>query len=109
MKFGFTKGELENLPLPAPGEWVTCHDEYQHNLSLRVSARNKIFYFRRKINGISERIQLGRFSDLSEEKTRKKAASFLPEMATCNRLKDATHKLKDEPNESGETFMTAPW
>jgi integrase len=97
VKFGFTKGKLEDLPLPAPGQRVTYHDEYQHNLSLRVSGRNKIFYVRRKINGVSERIQLGRFPDLSVEMARKKAASFLTEMATGNHPKQAARKLKAEP------------
>lgn len=93
----FTKRKLEQLPLPEKGR--DCYyDEYQHNLMVRVShTGQKVFYVRRKCDGVSERIQIGRFPDLTVEQARKKAALILSEIADGRHPKQAARLVKTEP------------
>jgi integrase len=103
-RINFTKKKIEELPIPASGERAVYHDEHQPNLIVRVSpSGRKVFYVRRKMHAISERISIGRFPEVSVEQARKKAASILAEIAAGSNPKDATRKLKAEPT-IGELF-----
>lgn len=96
-KINFTKRELEKLPMPT-SDRVVYLDQYQHNLLLRVSsAGSKVFYVRRKVNGRSQRIQLGRFPDMSIEQARKAASAILTEIAQGRHPKQAARAARSEP------------
>lgn len=100
----FTKRELDGLPLPRAGERPCYYDEYQHNLMLRVShTGQKTFYVRRKVNGISERVQLGRYPEMTIELARKKAAAVLSEISEGRHPKQAARAVQAEPT-IGELF-----
>lgn len=92
----FTKRAIEQIEAPTKGR--DCYyDEYQHNLMLRVSAANKVFYVRRKFNGKSERVHIGRFPDVSIEEARKKAAKILAEFADGKHPQQAARVIAAEP------------
>jgi hypothetical protein len=63
-RFNFTKTNLIALPNAAPGRRDTHFDTRTRGLMLLVTAAGrKAFYVRRKIDGRSERIYIGRFPD----------------------------------------------
>jgi integrase len=107
-KINFTKRNLEGLPIPPSGERHVYFDAYQHNLMLRVSSNGrKVFYVRRKMNGLSERAKLGRFPELSLEQARAKAAAILSELAAGHHPRQAIRKAMAEPTigELHELYM----
>jgi integrase len=79
----FTKREIERLPLPAPGsQQVRYFDELVRGLYILVSpGGTKTFYCRRKLQGKSERLCIGRFPDLSIEQARTKAQEFQSQLS----------------------------
>lgn len=96
-RLSFTKSRIEKLLPPGQGR-VVYHDEQQRNLILRVSSNgSKVFYVRRKVKSISERVQIGRFPELSVEQARKMAASILNDIAIGNNPKEVARKQKGEP------------
>lgn len=100
----FTKRTIEALAPPGTGDRDVYYDEYQHNLLIRVSSGGrKVFYVRRKVNSVSERIQIGRFPDMTVEQARKKASTILGEIESGNNPNDALRKSKAEPT-IGELF-----
>ncbi len=75
-KINFTKAKIEGLPLPAKG-WTYHYDLKVQGLGIGVgSTGKKSFILYRKINGIPERITLGRYPDLSIEQARGKASEI---------------------------------
>lgn len=97
-KLNFTKRNLDQLSLPEPGKRICFFDENQRNLLIRVSHNGqKVFYVRRKVAGKSERIQIGRFPELSVEQARNKAATLLAEIVEGCHPKQAARAIKAEP------------
>jgi len=81
-KITFTKKKLESLPLPSGQSREEYYDDQVHNLMVRVSSSGMLtFYVRRKVDGISRRILIGRFPDLSIDQARKKAGDILHAIA----------------------------
>ncbi len=81
-KITFTKKKLESLPLPSGESRAEYYDEQVHNLMVRVSSSGGLtFYVRRKVDGISRRILIGRYPDLSIDQARKKAGDILHAIA----------------------------
>ena len=75
-KINFTKAKIEGLPLPEKG-WTYYYDFKVQGLGIGVGSTGKrSFILYRKINGIPERITLGRYPDLSIEQARGKAAEI---------------------------------
>ena len=74
-RFNFTKSALVALPSAAPGRRDAHFDTRVRGLMLLVTAAGrKGFYVRRKIQGRSERIYIGRFpDDWSVEQARRRA------------------------------------
>ena len=75
-KINFTKAKIEELPLPEKG-WTYHYDLKVQGLGIGVgSTGKKSFILYRKINGIPERITLGRYPDLTIEQARGKASEI---------------------------------
>lgn len=74
LRFNFTKKKLESL-LPRDGVRQTYYaDTTERGLMFCVTKNgDKSFGYRRKVEGVSRRIFLGKFSDLSIEQARAKA------------------------------------
>ncbi len=73
-RFNFTKTGVAALPGAAPGRRDTHFDTRTRGLMVVVTpGGTKTFYVRRKVNGRSERICIGRFSDWSVERARGRA------------------------------------
>jgi integrase len=96
-KINFTKRILDSLPLAEPGKRKEYYDDQNRNLMIRVSSNAKSFYVRRKIQGASQRILIGRYPDLSVEQARKKAAMILAEIAHGNNPQEIKRLEKEEP------------
>ena len=71
-RFNFTKTSLAALPNAAAGSRAAHFDTRTRGLTMVVTAAGrKTFYLRRKVEGRSERIHIGRFpDDLSVEQAR---------------------------------------
>lgn len=80
-KFNFTKAAIEALPLPEKG-WSYHYDLKVHGLGIGIGATGKkSFILYRKINGKPERINLGRYPDLTIEQARGKASELNADIA----------------------------
>lgn len=83
----FTKTALDNLPLPAPGQRTTYHDEggaqSVRGLQLRVTSNGiKTFsVFGRVAGGKPERITIGKYPAFSIDQARKKAKAVITQLA----------------------------
>jgi integrase len=75
-EFSFTKPKLDALPAPAPGERAVYRDAHKNasGLQLRSTPTAKTFFIQKRVNGLPERVTLGRFPDMSIEQARKEAA-----------------------------------
>lgn len=74
--FSFTKPQLEALPEPKPGQRIIYHDTHKnaYGLQLRSTSTGKMFFIQKRIDGIPERVTIGKFPDMSIENARKEAA-----------------------------------
>lgn len=84
-KFNFTKKEIDKLVPPTSrtedpinGRWQIYYSDSQtRGLELSVAAKGtKSFIYRRKVDGVSRRLFLGYYPDLSIEQARAKANDF---------------------------------
>jgi integrase len=76
-KLNFTKITLESLPIPAKGKQNYYYDMKMRALAVRITSSGvRTFVIYRRINGIPERVTLGRFPDLSIEQARRKAEAI---------------------------------
>lgn len=77
-RINFTKKKLEELPRPTGSTRDVYYDQHVNNLLVRVSSNGALnFYVRRKIGGVSKRVLLGRYPEISIEQARKKAGDVL--------------------------------
>ena len=82
IQFNFTKAAIAALPTPKTGKRADYQDINTTGLQLRVTSNGtKTFSVLRRINGILERITLGRYPDLSIEQARRKAATINSDIA----------------------------
>jgi len=80
-KLNFTKASIEALPVPEKG-WTYHYDFKVQGLGIGIGSTGKrSFILYRKINGIPERITLGRYPDLSIEQARGKASDLNSDIA----------------------------
>ena len=76
-KLNFTKAALQALRKPLPGKRATYYDTQTRGLHLIITDKGtKTFYVRRKLNGVSERVVIGRFPDYPIEQARGKAGAL---------------------------------
>ena len=76
-KLNFTKAALQAIPKPASGKRATYYDTKTRGLNLVITDSGiKTFYLRRKLHGMSERVVIGRFPDLTIEQARGKAGEL---------------------------------
>lgn len=81
-KINFTKAAIEGLTLPEHGKRTDYQDTKTTGLQLRVtSTGTKTFSVLRRINGILERITIGRYPDLTVEQARRRAAEINSDVA----------------------------
>lgn len=81
-KINFTKLAIEGLPLPSKG-WQYHRDLKTPALSIGVGSTGiKTFVLYKRINGVPERIKLGRFPEMTIEQARNKAAELNGQIAT---------------------------
>ena len=94
----FTKLALEGLPLPMPGQRIVYHDASKQavGLQLRVTNTTKTFFVQKRINGVPQRITLGRFPEVTIEQARKQAAKILGQIAEGVNPRDERKKQKLE-------------
>lgn len=97
-RFSFTKPQLENLKPNADGKPATYHDTHRnaYGLQIRISANSKTFFIQRRIDGIPERVTIGKFPDLSIENARNEAARLVGEIAKGNNPKNDARSLQGE-------------
>lgn len=82
IKINFTKAIIDALTLPEPGKRTDYQDTKTTGLQLRVTSSGvKTLSILRRINGILERITLGRYPDLTIEQARRKAAEINSDIA----------------------------
>ena len=78
----FTKHTLEHLPLPEPGQRMYYQDAKIAGLLICITETGaRSFRVRRKVNGKSIRVTLGRYPDMTIEQARKHAQAALSRLA----------------------------
>jgi hypothetical protein len=69
-----TKKAIAELPTSPAGKRTEYYDSQVQSLLVRVTSNGtKAFYVRRKKDGISQRVKIGPFPELSLEEARKQA------------------------------------
>jgi site-specific recombinase XerD len=80
--FKFTKTALATLSLPAKGKREIVKDTEVKGLSLMMTSTGHMsFYLRKNVNGINERILIGKYPDLPIDEARKIAMQRLSQIA----------------------------
>lgn len=104
-KFNFTKREIDKLVPPVSrrddttnGRWQTYYTDSQtRGLELSVAAKGtKSFIYRRKVDGVSRRLFLGYYPDLSIEQARAKANDFNSRCSMGENIFETAGIAKDE-------------
>ena len=97
-RFNFTKTSLLALPVATPGPRATHYDSKTRGLTLVVTTAGvKTFYVRRKIDGRSERICIGRFpNNWSVENARGRADEI---NAACGRGENPADSVRTKRSE----------
>jgi integrase len=103
-RISFTKKALDKLPLPPVGKRVEYFDTNTNHLTLRVShVGTKAFVLYRKIDGIAERITLGRYPAMSIIQARQMVAQHNGEIAVGQNPAEDKRVLRQEST-LGEVF-----
>ena len=103
-KISFTKKVLDKLPLPPVGKRVDYFDTTTNHLTLRVShVGTKAFVLYRKIDGVAERITLGRYPAMSIIQARQMVAHHNGSIAVGNNPAEDKRSLRQEST-LGEVF-----
>ena len=94
-KYSFTKSLIENLSVP--GKRTSYFDLRVRGLYLDVTTHGvKTFYVRRKINGRSDKLFIGRFPEVSVEQARVRAMSFHADLAAGHNQIEEKRSRKSE-------------
>lgn len=92
-----TKKVISELPVPPAGKRVEYYDNQMKGLMVRVTDNgSKSFYVRRKRDGISQRIKIGPFPEISLEEARKKALEL------CSALAKGENPLEERQAKKAE-------
>ena len=103
-KISFTKKVLDKLPLPPVGKRVDYFDTTTNHLTLRVShVGTKAFVLYRKIDGIAERLTLGRYPTMTIDQARQMVAQLNGSIAVGNNPAEDKRFLRQEST-LGEVF-----
>ena len=103
-KISFTKKVLDKLPLPPVGKRVDYFDTTTNHLTLRVShVGTKAFVLYRKIDGVAERITLGRYPAMSIIQARQMVAQHNGSIAVGQNPDEQKRSLRQEST-LGEVF-----
>ena len=103
-KISFTKKVLDKLPLPPVGKRVDYFDTTTNHLTLRVShVGTKAFVLYRKIDGIAERLTLGRYPTMTIDQARQMVAQHNGSIAVGNNPAEDKRSLRQEST-LGEVF-----
>ena len=103
-KISFTKKVLDKLPLPPLGKRVDYFDTTTNHLTLRVShVGTKAFVLYRKIDGVAERLTLGRYPTMTIDQARRMVAQHNGFIAIGQNPAEQKRSLRQEST-LGELF-----
>ena len=103
-KISFTKKVLDKLPLPPVGKRVDYFDTTTNHLTLRVShVGTKAFVLYRKIDGIAERLTLGRYPTMTIDQARRMVAQHNGSIAVGQNPAEEKRSMRQEST-LGEVF-----
>jgi len=103
-KISFTKNALDKLPLPEVGKRVDYFDTTTNHLTLRVShVGTKSFVLYRKIDGVAERLTLGRYPAMSIDQARRMVAQHNGSIAIGQNPAEEKRSMRQEST-LGEVF-----
>ena len=103
-KISFTKKVLDKLPLPPVGKRVDYFDSGTNHLTLRVShVGTKAFVLYRKIDGVAERLTLGRYPTMTIDQARRLVAKYNGSIAVGQNPAEQKRSLRQEST-LGELF-----
>jgi len=103
-KISFTKKVLDKLPLPPVGKRVDYFDSGTNHLTLRVShVGTKAFVLYRKIDGVAERLTLGRYPTMTIDQARRLVAQYNGSIAVGQNPAEQKRSLRQEST-LGELF-----
>jgi len=103
-KISFTKKILDKLPLPPVGKRVDYFDTTTNHLTLRVShVGTKAFVLYRKIDGVAERLTLGRYPAMSIDQARRVVAQHNGSIAVGQNPAEEKRSMRQEST-LGEVF-----
>ena len=103
-KISFTKKVLDKLPLPPVGKRVDYFDTTTNHLTLRVShVGTKAFVLYRKIDGVAERLTLGRYPTMTIDQARRMVAQHNGFIAIGQNPAEQKRSLRQEST-LGELF-----
>ena len=103
-KISFTKKVLDKLPLPPVGKRVDYFDINTSHLTLRVShVGTKAFVLYRKIDGVAERLTLGRYPTMTIDQARRMVAKHNGSIAVGQNPAEQKRSLRQEST-LGEVF-----
>jgi len=103
-RISFTKKVLDKLPLPPVGKRVDYFDTSTNHLTLRVShVGTKAFVLYRKIDGVAERLTLGRYPTMTIDQARRMVAQHNGTIAVGQNPAEQKRSLRQEST-LGELF-----
>jgi len=103
-KISFTKKVLDKLPLPPVGKRVDYFDTGTNHLTLRVShVGTKAFVLYRKIDGVAERLTLGRYPTMTIDQARRMVAHHNGSIAVGQNPAEQKRSMRQEST-LGEVF-----
>ncbi len=92
----FTKSAIDAIPLPAKG-WEYHRDHKTPGLAIGVGSTGiRTFVLYKRINGVPERVKLGRYPEMTIEQARNKAAELNGQIATGKNPADAKREKRAE-------------
>lgn len=96
-KINFTIKAINDLPIPDKGKRAYHYDQKVAGLCVCVTnSGSKTFYSYKKINGLPERIKIGKFPDLSIEQARGQAGEINSRIANGENPSDMTRAKRAE-------------
>ncbi|MBK9145148.1 MAG: tyrosine-type recombinase/integrase [Candidatus Melainabacteria bacterium] len=96
-RIGFTVARIEKLPAAPDGKRQDYYDTDIKELLVQVtSSGTKTFYVRRKIDGVSHRIKIGRFPATNVEDARKQAREILSSIDKGINPQDKKREQREE-------------
>ncbi len=95
-KLNFTKGNLENIPLPEK-KYTMYHDEKTPGLVLRVYPSGvKSFFLYRWTDGKPEYVSIGRYPSVTPDQARRRAAGFNSDIGAGKNPAEEKRHIKAE-------------